>query len=75
MKVDGYMPCQDITEDMHGKKAFLTGTITRDWLSSKKEDEEVKLVCKGDDIGYQKPRQRTRFYIFCFHQDLFIKLL
>jgi hypothetical protein len=75
MLADGYIHCSDITEDMDGKKALLTGKITMDFLSSTKKDEPIKLVCRDDVKGYQKPRQRTRFYRFGIDEDLFIKVI
>lgn len=74
MAEQGYMPIHDITEADHGKKAVLSGTISRDWISSKKENEPVRLVCNDGKIGYQKPRQRTRFYYAPIDADLFIKI-
>jgi hypothetical protein len=74
MVEQGYMPIHDITREHHGRKALLAGTITHDWLTTRKDDEPVKLVCNDDRIGYQRPRMRTRFFRAPVDADLFVKL-
>lgn len=75
MEKEGYMPIHDITEDMHDKKALMSGTITHDWLSSKKSNEEIRLVSENGNIGYRKARMRTRYYSVQIDNDMFIKLV
>lgn len=75
MFAQGYIHSQDIAEDMHDKKAYLKGVIEGDMFTQKKDDEVVKIVCKGDMRGYKTPKMRTRYYSFTLDSDLFIKLI
>ena len=75
MLADGYIHTYDCTEEMNGKMALLSGTAENDWLTVKKNDEKIKLYIKGDRRGYQKPRMRTRYFMFGIENDQFIKLI
>ena len=74
MTADGFVSVHDITEDLHGKRALLTGKTTLDWLTTIKDGEKVKLYCKGDVYGYQKPNMRTRYYRPQVDANLFVKI-
>lgn len=71
---DGYIHISDITEDMHGKKALLTGKNDIDWFTTNKDNEKVTIVCTGSSMGYKKPKQRTKYYPVMIYSDYFIKL-
>lgn len=75
MHLKGYIHASDITEDMNGKKALLTGTIEADIMTIAKQDEKVMIVCKDDMKGWRTPKMRTRYYPFTIDSDLFIKLI
>lgn len=76
MYTDGYMPIHDITPDMNGKPALLSGTQSYDWMTTHKEDEKVKLVALADGRkGYARPKMRSRFFGVSVDSDMFIKLI
>jgi hypothetical protein len=74
MEASGYISIHDITHDMDNKKALLSGKMTLDWMTSKKENEPVVLVNHGKVYGYRKPRMRTRYYTPQLDANLFVKL-
>lgn len=73
MAQNGWTPIADITEEDDGKLALLTGTVSHDFLTVKKDNEKVKLVKTDTAHGYQRPQQRTK-YIPC-HDEMFIKII
>ena len=60
MLKEGYISLHDITEDMNGEKAILTGKSEIDWLTIQKDNEKVTIVCTETAKGYKKKGQRRR---------------
>lgn len=74
MTANGLIPVQDTTPEMHLKKARLIGESTG-LMGVTKYDENVKVIHDGEYVGYQKPRQRTKFYRPAIDSQLFLQLL
>lgn len=76
---EGYISFHDITPDMDGKKAIMSGKSDDYYFAVKKENAPVTLVAKQDGeslrIGYRKPRMRTRYYTVAMDDEYFIKLV
>ncbi len=79
MIADGYVSIHDIKPEDNGKSALLRGSTEQDWLTRKHEDEKVRLVCVGEGgvrkLGYQKAKQRTKYYVVMIDGDLFVKII
>ena len=79
MFADGWLSIHDITLEDHGKKAIMSGSQDSDFLTTTKDNEKIKLVCTdspvGLEIGYMRPKMRTRYFRVGITDDLFIKLI
>lgn len=75
MLKEGYISLNDITEDMNGKKALLTGKGEIDWFTIQKDNEPVTIVYTDTARGYKKKGQRSRYYQTPIDGDYFIKLI
>ncbi len=75
MVADGYIPIQDILPEHDRQWALLSGKSEHDWLTIKKDNARVRLVHTADGrIGYQEPRQRTRYQRTGSDCQYFVKL-
>ncbi|MCK9598737.1 MAG: hypothetical protein M0R06_06855 [Sphaerochaeta sp.] len=76
MAAAGWLPFADVTADMDGKKALLTGQGDYDFLTVKKEGETITIVAReGLTYGYKKPRQRNHYHIPSYEGKWFVKLV